>query len=699
MTGTEGYTQNEPITSTESVLEEASRDNSVVVNQTENDIVEEEKVAENIESKIVEDTKEIEPMTEKTVTTEIEHPVEVVSTTTKPITGNENMLNQQGPCMIQQTYPDLSGVEPSAPRIDQDLSLSGVFAVPTGGQQEQVDSKDTPSVEVMKEIRNLSQPQTATENSLVLDGNMNDSFNIGGPVTEHGALPFSATVPGANAFANDVSLTLPGMGLIESMNIKPTDNGEYSGQVEMQQKEPLLVGFLENQPATGEAEQVAALPPGPKRRGRKKKVPLKRVEILKSDEEMKPGLLEEPLIRQGKRARSSTQRLDPTPVKPRVKIIVIPDGIGAPLGEHIHIREQLARVNALDLKETFKVLFDKPGLKATVKQEIKKFKGFHFENEEERLAKVAALEQRSTDHLRFMCEVFNVSKGPDKHAMVRNLMEFLSNPQPQADDNLKKPIAKYNGVRRRPGPRRNSLLAEGMDLLSSDISAGSNSEPDVHRIKHPKNAYIFFMEEMRPRVEAQFAGIHVRDTFAKVGELWKTLGPMERMRYEELARLDKQRYEMQLGAANSGMPFVDDQGHMVMPRQGPAKANRKRNVGQVKRTAADMEEIAPPGDMELRKAVDEIVEEVGDQVTFKQVKLGVEKRYPTINMEACKDRLKMLAQDAVRERSLGALKKQQAMPQHPMMVAPPPSMPPQLQHHMQTQQIPSHLLQQTHHTQ
>eukprot|EP00123_Amoebidium_parasiticum_P013791 comp22152_c0_seq2/m.32451 comp22152_c0_seq2/g.32451 ORF comp22152_c0_seq2/g.32451 comp22152_c0_seq2/m.32451 type:complete len:623 (-) comp22152_c0_seq2:98-1966(-) len=362
-------------------------------------------------------------------------------------------------------------------------------------------------------------------------------------------------------------------------------------------------------------DQVAQ---APKRRGRKKKQPLKRVEILKSDEEMKPGLFEEPLIRSGKRERKETVRLDPTPAQPRVKIVVIPEGSGISLGEHMHIREQLSRINALDLKDTFKVLFDKPGLKATVKGDIKKFKGWVFENDEQRQAKITSLEQRSTDNLKFMCDVFNVTRGPDKHSMVRNLFDFLSSPFPQPDDNIKKPTAKYMGPRRRPGPRRFGGSAGD----SSDGSQRSDDEVEHRNIKNPKNAYIFFLEEMKPRIEAQVPGINVRDVFTRVGEMWKSLSPMDRVRYDELARLDKQRYDMEMRAATTGaMAFMDTSAAagLVLGRAqsmpAPEKGSRKGSKGPYKRSSqGDIEGVPKrarvlPSEMDLRSAVEEIVDQ------------------------------------------------------------------------------------------
>lgn len=47
----------------------------------------------------------------------------------------------------------------------------------------------------------------------------------------------------------------------------------------------------------------------------------------------------------------------------------------------------------------------------------------------------------------------------------------------------------------------------------------------------------------------------MQDTFNKLGGLWKTLGPMDRLRYEEMARFDRQRVDMQRGEVLLSLMF------------------------------------------------------------------------------------------------------------------------------------------------
>lgn len=58
----------------------------------------------------------------------------------------------------------------------------------------------------------------------------------------------------------------------------------------------------------------------------------------------------------------------------------------------------------------------------------------------------------------------------------------------------------------------------------------------------PRSAYMYFAQQARPTIVAQFPGITFGDIGKRLGEYWRSLTPAQRAPYERLAAADKQRY-------------------------------------------------------------------------------------------------------------------------------------------------------------
>jgi HMG (high mobility group) box len=59
-------------------------------------------------------------------------------------------------------------------------------------------------------------------------------------------------------------------------------------------------------------------------------------------------------------------------------------------------------------------------------------------------------------------------------------------------------------------------------------------------------AYVFFTNEMRPKVLQEYPGIKFVELGKVLGERWRALTPEEKKRYEEMASDDKVRFQLEM---------------------------------------------------------------------------------------------------------------------------------------------------------
>ncbi|XGW23598.1 hypothetical protein V3C99_005656 [Haemonchus contortus] len=143
------------------------------------------------------------------------------------------------------------------------------------------------------------------------------------------------------------------------------------------------------------------------------------------EHEQKKGIYDMPLEVEGKRERHKVERI--TIATPTPKKTVVRMGDGVPLGEIAYIEDQLHKKTAEELKIMHKVLYGNPGKATTLKREIRKFKGFAFEEDSpEFKKKVALLNKLTSKQLATIKNVLGLhSGGQSKDAVVTTIMVFL----------------------------------------------------------------------------------------------------------------------------------------------------------------------------------------------------------------------------------------------------------------------------------
>ena len=62
-------------------------------------------------------------------------------------------------------------------------------------------------------------------------------------------------------------------------------------------------------------------------------------------------------------------------------------------------------------------------------------------------------------------------------------------------------------------------------------------------IKRPKSAYIYFLEEVRPKIAKKYPDDKLGDISKRIGKLWQSLNSKDKDKYAKLAKKDVERFK------------------------------------------------------------------------------------------------------------------------------------------------------------
>jgi len=111
-----------------------------------------------------------------------------------------------------------------------------------------------------------------------------------------------------------------------------------------------------------------------------------------------------------------------------------------------------------------------------------------------------------------------------------------------------------------PGHDARGVLIEDMRPRKKN----KRGPKDPSAPKRASGAYVFFTNDMRPKVLQEYPGIKFVELGKVLGERWRALGPEEKKRFEEMAADDKVRFsmEMQQYTVNHGAAAPPAADHM-----------------------------------------------------------------------------------------------------------------------------------------
>ena len=75
---------------------------------------------------------------------------------------------------------------------------------------------------------------------------------------------------------------------------------------------------------------------------------------------------------------------------------------------------------------------------------------------------------------------------------------------------------------------------------------------DKNAPKRNKSAYMFFQEDIRPKLKAKFPNDTLGQLSKRLGKLWGDLKDRDKKKYDKLAEKDKLRYEKELNIYKTG---------------------------------------------------------------------------------------------------------------------------------------------------
>ncbi|XP_028402546.1 protein DEK-like [Dendronephthya gigantea] len=181
-----------------------------------------------------------------------------------------------------------------------------------------------------------------------------------------------------------------------------------------------------------------------------------------SDDEELVGILDAPLVVEGKRVRKSTEFLSSLITAPQSKErrkTDIPEGKGEKLGSMPRVQLQLSKIPGEELKPLHKILFGRPGTASEVKKHIKQFNGFNIEKgSKEYQVKKEQVDRFTQDSMKRLCEILDVEKKGSKEDVLERVMDFLLCPKasgkevpvkkgPKNKKNKKQPESKAKKVK------------------------------------------------------------------------------------------------------------------------------------------------------------------------------------------------------------------------------------------------------------
>jgi hypothetical protein len=114
----------------------------------------------------------------------------------------------------------------------------------------------------------------------------------------------------------------------------------------------------------------------------------------------------------------------------------------------------------------------------------------------------------------------------------------------------------------------------------------SQHQPQVETVplpKKPASAYIYFTNEMRPKLFAELPAISFVELGRIMGERWREMSPEEKKKFEELSDSDKARYNKEMEEyyvkekeiAKKNGTVMGDLGEIEVPQKPVSKVQNR----------------------------------------------------------------------------------------------------------------------------
>lgn len=369
------------------------------------------------------------------------------------------------------------------------------------------------------------------------------------------------------------------------------------------------------------------------------------------------GVLDAPLVQEGKRQRKKTVEVYsvPTPEKKKEEFKV-EAGPGTELGEIPNVKTQLESHKGADLKDVHQLLFGKLGKEKEVKRHIRAFSGFPDTLDEAKKTKrKEALNAKFVPQLQFFAKVLDVNISGTKANMVDQIWDFCCSPEPSGNKDLKEVKA---------AKREKKAKAAAKKSKKKKTKASSTSGMTIDDIKKVKSALMFYAISVRNKVKAENPTEPKEELMKMIKMAYLKLSPDKKAKWEKEAKKDEKRYAAEVKAVEEAEELDEDlfdsDEEEEKPKKRKAAPKKKPAAKKAKKAAAadnsdDDEPLggsnSDPTDDDLEEAVAEIVAE-GDlaELTKRKVMDAISARFPSVDMDAKKALLRAAIVTEVQKR-------------------------------------------------
>jgi len=130
----------------------------------------------------------------------------------------------------------------------------------------------------------------------------------------------------------------------------------------------------------------------------------------------------------------------------------------------------------------------------------------------------------------------------DEDKLKTNLSSTLSKMLQEGDDNYACLNKKEANYRLTPEWRKEWTKKYG----KKSTVRRRKVKRDKDQPKHPKNGYMFYIQDVRKRRQEEFPELSMTDLTKKIAEEWKDLSTKRKSKYQDLAAEDRDRYHKEM---------------------------------------------------------------------------------------------------------------------------------------------------------
>ncbi|KAL3997769.1 DEK C terminal domain family protein [Acanthocheilonema viteae] len=145
---------------------------------------------------------------------------------------------------------------------------------------------------------------------------------------------------------------------------------------------------------------------------------------------VKKGLLDEPVVREGKRQRHAVERLAAVSSPPSKKASLDAVGSGTSLGDIEFVNTGISKAQNETLKWLHRLCYGTPGTATSRKRDLRRFNGFAFDEKSADFDKKKAAAMKLTNNeLHMIGRILGSERGHTKEEAVMNVLHFLQKPE------------------------------------------------------------------------------------------------------------------------------------------------------------------------------------------------------------------------------------------------------------------------------